>query len=555
MHAPALLALLSCRSTDPPRGHHPDETDGTTASHSGLAPGTTEPDWPDRLARLSHLEWENTVVDLLHLTEATHLSEHFVHDPTRGPFDNTAADLFVHPVLQQQYQAAAEELAERVLSDPGLRSAVLDPDPAADPEAWIRAFGERAHRRPLTDPQAAAYLALYREGPTIWASGDAAADGARLVLTAILQSPWFLYRVESPGEPDEDGVVRVDAWDLASRVSYGLWNTLPDDRLRGLARTGALLDDAELDTVVGEMLGDPRAAEVLDDLHAQLFRIDGYDNISPDVAMYPSFSETTPDAFHDEAELFLRDVAASGTVRDLVTSRRTWVNTELAELYGVGPVPDDGAMHPVDLDPSRRAGVLTLPGRLALASDPTTDRPVQRGYYVLDKLLCVDLPPPPPGVNPTIPPDDTVTTRERVEATTGVGTCGEACHATFLNPLGFAYGHYGALGEWRDDERGMPIDASGSFRFDDGMQSWTDAVELAGILAERPQVHACYAHHLANYLFRRTPTPEDEVLIERVARDSLEGDAPIRAMVSELMTAPELRTRAPSARHLPDDGR
>ncbi|MCB9697100.1 MAG: DUF1592 domain-containing protein [Alphaproteobacteria bacterium] len=483
------------------------------------------------------------MVDLLGLREPTHLSEHFVTDATHGTFDNESHDLFVNPVLWQQYLIAAEALTDQVMTTPELRDRVFDPDPKVDPEAWIRAFVARVHRRPLTDTQVEAYLELFATGAEVWNSGDASEDGARQVLQTALQSPWFLYRTESEGTP-RDGIVDLDAWDLASKLSYALWNTMPDDELFALAESGELLDEEVYAATVRRMVTDERARHTLQDLHDQLFKIDSYANIAPDVTVYPQFSPDLVRAFQDEATMFLDDVVQHGTVHDMMTTTRTFVNPPLADLYGVGPVPDDGEMHAVDLDPSQRAGLLTLAGRLALQADPTTDSPIRRGIYVNTTVLCVELPPPPAGVNPQIPQDPNLTTRQRVDAYTGDGTCGQGCHSTYINPVGFAYEHYGALGEWRDDERGLPLDASATYTFDDGPRSWNDALELASILGSSPQVHDCYVQHLLTYLYQRYPGMADEALIDQLGTLSLTDDAPILDLVADLLLDPSFRVRA-----------
>ncbi|MCA9489846.1 MAG: DUF1592 domain-containing protein [Myxococcales bacterium] len=484
------------------------------------------------------------MVDLLGLTEPTRLSDHFVVDATHGTFDNESHDLFVDPVLWQQYLIAAEALTDQVLADPALRAHVLSPDPKVDPEAWIRSFVGRIHRRPLTDAQVAAYLDLFATGADVWESGDDTEDGARQVLQTALQSPWFLYRVESEGTPD-DGVVHLDAWDLASKLSYAIWNTMPDEQLFALAESGELLDDEVYAATVHRMITDERARHTLQDLHDQLFKIDSYANIAPDVTLYPQFSPELVRAFQDEAALFLDNVVQHGTVHDMMTSTETFVNPTLADLYGLDPVPDDGAMHPVDLDPSQRAGLLTLAGRLALQADPTTDSPIRRGIFVNTTVLCVELPPPPAGVNPQIPQDPYLTTRQRVDAYTGEGTCGQGCHSTYINPIGFAYEHYGALGEWRDDERGLPIDATGSFAFSDGTQGWSNALELASIMGSSPQVHDCYVEHLLTYLYQRYPGESDQVVITRLGAESLTKDEPILDLVADLLLDPSFGVRIP----------
>ncbi len=545
LHA-IFLGLVSCKGDDPPANTDVPATD--TDTDTGPTTYTWSGEYGDRLARLSHVQWENTVVDLLGLSEPTHLSEHFVLDANHGTFDNESEYLFVHPVLWQQYMDAAEVLATRVMGDPELRAHVFAPDPAVDPEAWIRAFGQRAHRAPLTEEQVAAYLALFAEGQTVWSTGNATDDGARHVLSVMLQSPYFLYRVQSEGQIlSEDGAIALSAWDLASKLSYALWNTMPDAELSALAESGELLEDDVYRAQVERMLDDERARGTVRDLHHQLFKVENYGNIAPDTLMYPEFGPELVGAMQEELLLFLDGVVyRSGGIREMMLSNKTFVNTDLAALYGVEPVPDDGEMHEVELDPTQRAGLLTLSGRLALQADPWTSSPIRRGAFVSDTMLCLPLPPPPPGVNPMIPSGEDMTTRDRVEAyTEAEGSVCAGCHSTAINPLGWPFEHYGALGEWRDEDNGLPIDATGTYRFVHGTFSYDGAIEFAQIAAEAPQVHDCYVDHLLTYLYQREPTEQDEVIVEELAAKSLAEDTPVHTLIEDLLLSPAFRFRNP----------
>lgn len=537
------LGLMSCEPGGPSGdkdGLHTDTDSTPTYTWTG--------EYGDRLARLSHVQWENTVVDLLGLDGPTELSEHFVLDATHGVFDNESEYLYVHPVLWQQYMDAAEVLTIRVMEDNEVRENVFNPDPSVDAEAWIRSFGQRVHRAPLTDEQVADYLDLFESGASVWGSGDAAADGARQVLQVMLQSPFFLYRVQREGRvATPDGAVELDAWDLASKLSYALWNTMPDDELAALAESGALLEDATYVETVDRMLDDPRARDTLADLHRQLFKVDNYGNIAPDTVMYPEFGPELITAMQDEVLLFLDGVVyRAGGIREMMLSNKTFVNPALADLYGAETVPDDGEMHEVELDPNQRAGLLTLSGRLALQADPWTSSPIRRGAFVNDTIMCVHLPPPPAGINPKIPDPGNLTTRQRVELyTEDPDTECASCHTNFINPIGFAYEHYGALGEWRDTERGLTIDSTGAYLFEHGEFAYGDAVELAAILAEAPQVHDCYVRSLLTYLYQRQPTLRDEAQIDDLAARSVSDDPPVHDLLEDLLLSPAFRFRNP----------
>lgn len=604
-----------------------------------------------RAARLSHVQWEATVVDLLHLDGPTGLSETFVHDPT-GQFDNDAEVLVVSPVLWQQYQLAAESLAAQVVGDRALYAANVPQDPrsggpfggfaeridlytaasdgtfdaefdvpvdglyeatarvghpegpivitvdgvgrtvAVEPGAesqdvrtgarlaagvhelvvstvgplavewvsldavvdplgpssagererdeWIRTFGRRAFRRDLTEPELRAWTDLFDAGAPIVRSGDDFADGVRASLAGFLQSPAFLYRLEESVAFGPLGRVRLAPFEVASKVSYALWNSLPDDALLAAADRG--LDGDTIAAEVDRMLDDPRAHGMIRDFHRQLLHLDAYENIDK-AAKFTEFHRQTPAAMQAETYRFVEDVVfGGGGVRELLTSRRTEVDADLAAIYGIDGV-SGSSMVSVDLDPTERAGLLTLPGFLASQADDRTENLIGRGAFVNLVVLCAELDPPPAGVPPLPPPVEGQTTRERVEAHTR--GCGDGCHSELINPIGAAYQHYDALGRYRTEEGGQPVDASGEYTFLEGTRSFADAVELAEILGDSEQVHRCYVSHLLAYLNGRSVAPADEEQIRWLTDRSLVEHRAIRDLVADVVTGDGFRFRAP----------
>ncbi len=522
-----------------------------------------------RVARLSHTQWENAVRDLLGLAEPTGLSSAFVKDSTRGEFDNEDEGLGVDQVLFQQYQDAAWLIADRVVSDPAVRAHVVGRELGPEaPEDFIRGFGRKVHREPLTDEQVDQYIRAWDVGVSQGSGEDPADDGLRQLVASMFQSPFFLYRVEAEGEVQKgqlvvtvEGeerrypVVYVNPHDLAARLSFSLWNTIPDTELDRVADDGTLRDEEVLRAQVDRMLGDPRAEAMIEDLHEQLLLVDLYVNIAPDTVLFPDYDLAAVPAMQDEVRAFVGEVVRTGGgVRELLLSRRTFVNPLLAEIYGLPPVPDTGKLEPVDLPQDERAGLLTLSGFLAANSDPAVNNPIRRGFFVNTSILCQNLPTPPAFVEPIPPAEEGMTTRDRINRATGPGTCGEGCHANFINPAGFAFEHYGPLGEFRTEERGLPVDASAQYTFEDlGPQTYDGAIEFSQILAESSQVHDCYSRHLFEYLYGRYPDWRygDLELVDATGATSLEQGTPIRELVKELVIAPAFRTIPPD---LPSEG-
>jgi len=491
-----------------------------------------------RLARLSHVQWQNTVEDLLHLGDTDDLTEHFVDSAIPSWFENDRDTHEVDPTLWLQYQAAAEELSAQVAADPELFDKVV---PVRERDTFILTFGKRAFRRPLTQKELEAYTALFDGGAAIFGSGDPFVDGAHAVIAAMLQSPYFLYQslgYLGPGEGTE-----LDDYELASKLSYSLWNTMPDTELFAAAEAGLTPD--VLAQQARRMLQDERSAAMVRDLHRQWLDIDRYINIwRTDEERYDDYLLSTPYAMTLEVYAYVDRVAyGGGTVEDLFSSRETLVEDRLAATYGVEGVKghDNASMVQVSLDPSERAGLFTLSGFLALQSDGATEDLIHRGAYLNHAVLCVDVPSPGQAV-PPLPVDGTedLTLRELVDEHTS--TCGAGCHTDYINPVGFALANYDAYGAYQVIDNGKTIDSSGTYAFDSGERSWSDGVEFLEGLAVDPQVHRCYVEHLLTYAEGRRMGPSDDARVDAYMEKSLDGE-PIIELIYGIVTDPDYRLR------------
>lgn len=526
------LLLLACQTSPSPT---------TPATDPGSQPVTAAVTGVEgaRLNRLSHVQWQNTVVDLLHLDGTVDLTEHFVDSAVPTWFENDRDALDIDPTLWLQYQSAAETLSAQVVSDDELLAAVA---PIRDRDAFVAAFGHRAFRRPLTSAELATYGTLFDQGPGIFGSDDPFADGVHVVIAAMLQSPWFLYRglgYAGPGDGTE-----LEDHELAAKLSYSLWNTMPDDELFAAAAAG--LTPEVVQAQARRLLEHPRGRAMVADLHRQWLDIDRYENVyRTDEERYDDYEKSTPYAMTLEVYAFVdRIVFGGGTVQDLLSSRETLVEDRLASVYGVPGVQglDNTSMQWVSLDPSERAGLFTLTGWLALQSDGNTEDLIHRGAYINHAVLCVDVPAPAESV-PPLPVDETQerTLRERIEAHTI--PCGGACHEDYINPVGFAFAQYDAAGAFQTERNGLSLDASGSFDLDAGEVSWNTGVEFLEQLAVSPQVHRCYLDHLLTYAEgRRTSGPADEARLDDLMVRSLDGE-PILELLYAMVTDEAYRQR------------
>lgn len=482
-----------------------------------------------RFPRLTHAQWENTVRDLLKLATAPGVSSSFTTDPPGSTFGNDGNLLKVTPGLWGDYQKAAEGLGETIGKDSGalgrLLPAGLSGDVDAKAKAFVDAFAWRAYRRPLSDDETAQLVALFKQGPALTGVTDPVAAGAQLVVTTVLQSPFFEYRVEL-GEKKDDGSIGLSAWEMASRLSYALWNTMPDDELFSAAKDGSLATDAGVEKQARRLLDDKRAEPMIADFHAKLFDYDHFNSLKKDATLFPEWPTTGTDKIlRTEAEMFVRDVTITrrGGLTQLLTASYTFVNDQLAPLYGLS-----GSYGPdfqrVELDPTQRAGFLTQIGFLSANASPRETDPIHRGVFVNLKIICAALPPP-PGVIPPLPKDEggTMTMRERISAHTGKNTCGSGCHGTMINPAGFAFETFDAVGKWRTTDKGKPVNAADIYPFTDGAQNYDGPVQFAKVLAARPQVHQCYSGNWLEYAYGRQKAEGDTALIERVASASMGG--------------------------------
>lgn len=369
----------------------------------------------------------------------------------------------------------------------------------AEARAWLQDFGGRAFRRPLTEAEEETWYTFFTQGPSLIGSGDDFADGVRLVLTAMLQSPDFLYRVESSNVPDATGRIPLSSHELASKLSYRLWGTMPDEGLFELASTDGLATAEQVREVAAVMLADDRAHAAVSDFYAQLLQLDKTANVVKNTDDFPSYTEETPGFLWEEAERFVDLVAwdQQGGLADLLAAPYTVGNASTAALYGVARPPDDTTWTQIQLDPTQRAGLLTQPWFLAVNAHSTTPSIIHRGVFVNRQILCADIPEPPPSVTPLPASEAGVTNRERVETHTGEGTCGAGCHATVINPPGYALEQYNALGMFRTTDGGEPADAASSYTFSTGSESWVDGASFARLLAAHPDTHACYTRQFS----------------------------------------------------------
>lgn len=485
---------------------------------------------------------------LLGLRASSGLAESFVADPASATFDNDAAQLWVSPTLWQQYQAAAEALAQRVVEEASLYEQVVPQEYWEGGEwlyprdPWIASFGRRVYRRELTADEVASYGPTFELGASLFGTTDPFRDGVRATVAAMLQSPYFLHRVEAAADPEGN---ELDGYSMASKLSFALWNSMPDEALLREAESAGAA--SELLVEVPRMLQDERARRAIVDLHRQLLHVDSYANIPREFVSYEEYDLTENAVMQAEVLTFVDIIVfGGGTLADLLTSRRTFVDAQIADVYGVTGVEGIGAgeLVEVELDPAQRSGLLTMSGFLAYHASNTEENLITRGAFVHTALLCANLPPPPDSATALPPPAEGETLRERIDAHTS--ECGGGCHTAVLNPIGFAFGNYDEKGRYQiwedaaDPATDPPIDASGTYTFSSGAASFVGAPELSTLLSREKQVHRCYSSRLLSYLEGRSTTADDEARLDALATNSL-GGAPILGLIEDIVGDPAFR--------------
>lgn len=520
---------------------------GPTPAPPPTAPSATPPVpaelvGPTRFVRLSHRQYENTVRDLLGVGEG--ISQGFAPDASNGFRFDTSDDLRVDARLGPQYRTAAESVAAMFIeSEEAFERAVeCDISEPACAAEWIDAFGARAFRRPLEPLEQERFVDLFTRGAELLAGADAGRDGVRLVVEAMLQSPQFLYRAELSTDASKDGG-RLDAYAVASKLSYFIYDSLPDAALFAAAASSRLTDSEQIATQVRRMLSQPRARQKLLDFHAQALDFARFARISPDPTVYPEAPDDLGGRARVAAERYVAAVIdAQGGLRELLTAPYAYADEALAPLYGVTPEAPDGDWFRIDFASGERRGYLMQVGFLSANAHARKTDPIHRGLFVARELLCRNIPEPPPGATETPPPETDQpprTTREETELLTGQPAC-SGCHRV-INAAGFAFEGFDAAGRARDLENDVPVDTSGELEIDGELRAFSGPNELVELVANSREARACYASHWLQFALGRRLSGADEPWLARLA----EPELAIEELVLHIASAPEFVTRAP----------
>ncbi|KPK16402.1 MAG: hypothetical protein AMJ62_05595 [Myxococcales bacterium SG8_38] len=488
-----------------------------TACNGSEAPPEIETQaGPIALRRLTAEQFSRSIREVL--------GEHIVVPGRIDPDDRRSGLLAVGssfasvtPSGFEKYEAAASAVAEQAL-DADHRDEVVGCEPnsvSASDAACARAFIERVgrllFRRSLTEEETDARVAIANESAT--ALGDFHA-GLELALTSLLISPEFLFRVEAAEtHPDDPSKLRLTSVSMASRLSYLLWNTTPDDLLLSAAENGDLVDEDGLAAQIDRMLASPRLETGIRSFFADLYDFKQFDDglVRKDAALFPAYTQgLAEEAKEQTLRTIVAHLTAGKDYRDLFTTTESFMTRRLGIVYRV-PVPTPAGWEPyVFPEDARRSGLLSHISLNALHSHPGRSSATLRGKFVREVLLCQDIPTPPANIDFSIVENTTGelrTARERLERHVSSDACA-GCHR-LTDPIGLALESFDAIGMLRDEENGAPIDTSGEL---DGM-IYEDAAGMGHALREHPALGPCMVRSLYRYAVGRDPALGEEPLL------------------------------------------
>lgn len=469
------------------------------------------------LRRLSDWHYRNTVDDLFEGLVVP--SDDFPATSTAFRFSSDPAANVVTDLAAEQLLIAAEDIGEQVIANVGdiapCGGSAADETCAA---AFIETFGPRALRRPLRDDERTLLLAAYQEGVAAYGH----ADGIGRIVTVALQLPAFVYLLEE-GSQSDDGTLQLTDHEIASRLSYLLWGTMPDDELREFADSGELHQPEQIAEQARRMIGDSRSTMALTRFHREWLEIRELRAADKNLTRFPRFGPDMIASMDEQLSRLVQSVLESDdpTLVRLLTTTDVEIDAQLAPLYGLdAPV----TWTTVSLDPERRGGILTLPAYLAAHSGTDSTSSVFRGLVIRERLLCQSLGSPPAEAledTTVVPPN--ATERERTEALMDDPQCG-FCHV-LMNPLGMGFEHYDAIGAWRETyPDGGEIDTQWELAgTPDGVDDveFDGAIELNALLAGSEPVAHCFVENWTHHSFGVAPAPTE---LSECALDDLSAE-------------------------------
>lgn len=535
------MALVACTANLTGSDESGAAGDDGTAEEQALSP--FEPHGA-MLKRLTRTQFRNAIIEL---TGFTVNLEDLPEDSHNGHFAVVGATTVATPQLGvEQYLTAVEAAVESAFSDEARRQELLGCTPTAPDDACVARFvervGRRAWRRPLSSAEIDRLLGVARTAGTTL---EGAIEGPHWAMVALLTSPHFLYRPEL-GTSDEDGGYRLTDYELASRLAFLIWNALPDEQLLDEAETGVLSATKGLLAATRRMLEDPRGREAVAAFAEDYMRLDRVATQPKDAGLFPEYGPALQEAMvRDMREVWVLEAFdEDSSVLDVFTTKKVVANAELAALYGLdasGLDSDTYAMMTLP-DDGPRTGILSRAGFLSQFANQKEGSPTLRGKFIREALMCGHIPPPPGNIALELPESSEsapATKRDRLEWHSTEPACA-GCHQ-LMDPLGLPLEAFDAVGRFRTNEHGLPIDPSGEF---DGVPVG-DSRELGVAVGASEMVASCIVRKYYSYAVGHEVRAVDEIVVHQLAQAFAESGNRFRALILDVVASDAFSAVAP----------
>ena len=497
------------------------------------------------IRRLSRVEYGNTLRDLFGVDPQ--IAHELPEEVFGAGYTNSLS-----PLLMEQYLVVANEVLNRVFAAPGAKPTAVqqrlfgaDPDNKADRQAAARMIAQslarQAYRRPPSQSEVDVLLRVFALATDQGKSYD---ESLRLMLKAIMVSPQFIFITPGPAGKAGDAkpagdIVALDDYQLAARLSYLLWATMPDAELSALADAGKLRNREVLAAQARRMISDPRSRAFFDGFGAQWLGLDKLAGKTFDSGKFPQMTSDLRTSMYEEARLLFESILReNSSLTTFIDSDYTFLNGTLAPIYDMKSTVSGPEMRKVKLSDTNRGGILTMPGVLAMSSFPDRTSAVNRGVWVLEQVLGEHVPPPPANVPPLEKQDKekiaSMTLRQRTELHRANATCA-SCHKV-LDPIGFGLENFDAIGRWRDkDDSGGPIDATGELP---GAKRFSTPGQLKRIIASRTDD---FGRNLTNkllaYALCRQLEGYDEIVVDQICDTIAKDEYRMQTLVVGIVTS------------------
>jgi hypothetical protein len=491
-----------------------------------------------RFVRLSNEQWANSVKEILALsTPAADLTTGFQNAVSgTTDFTNNELVLSMDDRSTSDFRTSIETVAAQVTATDAALAKVYT---GTDAAGFINAIGRRAYRRPLTAAEKTTYMTLFSSGANLTGTRSAFAKGASLVIRAMLQSPFFLYRNEMGANGSA-----LTGYEMAAKISLWLKNSTPNDALLDSAAGPGKLETPDGAVMAAKaLLEDPAAVPVMRKFHSEFLHFDRFSQLSK--VGVSNYTAALNDELAESSALFFDKIFKSNLgLKDVFKSTSGFVSPAMAKLYGGNVAAPTSGYAERDLGATRTGYFSQLPF-LALYGDNADPNPIKRGAIMNIDVLCATLGPPSNILPELAPLKPGQTNRQRVDASTVA--CGMACHNQMINPIGFAFEKFDGMGQYRETEKNgndnLPIDTSGTYNFVEGVKSFAGAPELMQVLADGQQAHLCYAKKLASFGLQRYIVEKDMPLLTTLAATSASSNGSVKQVMLDLIKNDAFRTR------------